>query len=780
MVERPVRKPLFRLPASGRRRRRRTVVVFLSLALGLTVWLPSSPAQTGYDIASRQSGPWSNPTTWACSCVPAPTSRLLIRSGHTVTISGQAAAGATIVEGVLRASRTESSVLTLRGNLIVRGQGWLDYGTSTAPIPWNVTARIKWILDESRYVGGHAMEPVATDVGLWVTDDGRVTTKGPTRGAWTTLAATARRNSFEINVDPQFVTQWRVGDEVLIAPTNVVVKGNTQVEDEVRVITQDLGGGRFQLDRALSYEHVVQSVTWTDASGDGWTERMAPAVANLTRNIVFEAADLNHRPHTIFLARSTVQLEDVALIGFSPIPKDIGRYGRRNEPLPFSRYALHFHMQRDGSRGSIVREAVIREGMGNGLHIHDSYGVVVEDLVIHNQARATQYGVPGTFGIMLEELRDRDANRIPDTGANDAWVDRSLVVRWGASNTYRTSGVWLGGGVGAYVVGAHAAGGRGGTGIHWCEGCGNNRSANAKNPDRTPRVLRAATYSTTDGFFWWQNTTPAQDVLDLLAWNNRTGIDIGAYGTAYWVYWARAIGNASAQFTQHADGTAVTNFLADGLGRGGAGVVVQKYTSPSATDTRYERGVVRGVSNAVMFDACLVESRCKSPKTLVQFNRIEFGANPAMRYVWHVDSSTALKVRSQSGLSRPADFTLYRRDRTDVKSVYDDAYVARRVDGDASGAFPAAPRVKMVSPSGCVADDAVETRSITLCAETDARAVEFYLAGALVARVDASGGMARAGFDMTKFPHRRAYFYAKALGENGRHNYSRVVRVRKF
>jgi hypothetical protein len=80
----------------------------------------------------------------------------------------------------------------------------------------------------------------------------------------------------------------------------------------------------------------------------------------------------------------------------------------------------------------------------------------------------------------------------------------------------------------------------------------------------------------------------------------------------------------------------------------------------------------------------------------------------------------------------------------------------------------------------CAADETVASGSVTVCVETDAESVEFYVGDRLIARVENVRGSAQASFDMRSWPHRRGYFYAKGIDANGQVNYTRVLRVRRF
>lgn len=114
-------------------------------------------------MASRYSitsGLASAPSTWdGGTTVPVSGDRVLICTGHTVTVDGAYTWGddstATIsingvsttagihVNGTLKASRVASSTLTCQGDLLIALNGTLDYGTEVDPIPAAVTA---WIV----------------------------------------------------------------------------------------------------------------------------------------------------------------------------------------------------------------------------------------------------------------------------------------------------------------------------------------------------------------------------------------------------------------------------------------------------------------------------------------------------------------------------------------------------------------------------------------------------------------------------------------------------------
>jgi len=711
------------------------------------------------------SGPrWSNPATWPGGRVPTRDNDVVIPAGRVVEVDTLTAEARTVtVDGTLRASRSGSSRLTVYGNLIVRNQGALDYGTPTDRV--QAPAAIRFFLDEARVVGGPPSGPVESDVGLWAIDDARVFVHGSYRDAWSPLAQTARAGSIEIQVDPDWARGWRVGDTVLIGPSNLRTSDN-DFQDEVRRITADVGGGRYQLDAALRFNHEVITVPWTDAWGVSQTERLAAKVANLTSNVTFEAGDPNNRPHVLFMERAKYYVEDLAVINFSPMPTQ----------SPMARYAWHNHMQGDGSRGSYLRRARLYGGPGIGLSIHESYGVEVEDVVIYNQARAyVERGgqrLTDTTPLLLERTRSLGSDR-QHHAADDCWIDRPLVIRWGTNfRDFRNAGIWLTGSLNCPVMGAVTAGGAGqvfSSGIHWDEGGGGGEN---------PYLYRAETNSNRmAGVLSWQNNTPRQSIVDLLTWRNgETGVMWGAYGTNYWGFQFRALGNGLAQLSHTAAGWGITGFLADGMGVSGTtGIRVGTYFADSRGDSVYEDGIVRGVATNLAH----IQTSASGETSWVQFARIRWDAGRPIRFG---PSSvpplgSRFRIRQQTGLSRPSDFTLYRRDDSGApgSKVMDLEFNALRWDNDTQGTRARAPRIAW---AGSLADDSVATGSITLTVQTDATEVEFYQANRSLGRVQVTGGFATMTFNMGGHPRRRAYFWA-AAARNGTMSTTRVLRLMK-
>lgn len=175
-------------------------------------------------------------------------------------------------------------------------------------------------VDESAFVGG-GLDPVDTDVGLWVVGDGQLIAEGEEKTAW----------GYEY--DPA----WE-GDEVVAAP-------NTP--------------GDYQKFAPVTSTPPVNELGYP-------TELL-----NLTRNVRIEGTEDGYthvfirstKPQTIRYA----QLRWVAP-GFG-------------ESHTTGRYGIHFHMAGEGSRGSVVEGVVIRDTGNHAFVAHASHGVTFRDTI---------------------------------------------------------------------------------------------------------------------------------------------------------------------------------------------------------------------------------------------------------------------------------------------------------------------------------------------------------------------------------------------------------------
>ena len=214
------------------------------------------------------------------------------------------------------------TTITSGGNVIVRGTLVMK------PANGNVDHVLRFTgVNEASFVGG-GMDPVASDVGLWVVGAGRLIIEGEEKVAW----------------DRQYHASW-AGDEVIAAPNS---PGDY---DGFRAVTSTPPAN------ALGYR----------------TELL-----NLTRNVRIEGTPQGYthvfirssRPSTIRYATLRYVAPNPA--SFSPGTDSTGRYG------------IHIHMSGNGSRGTLVEGVVIRDARNHAFVPHGSHGVTFRDTIAYN------------------------------------------------------------------------------------------------------------------------------------------------------------------------------------------------------------------------------------------------------------------------------------------------------------------------------------------------------------------------------------------------------------
>lgn len=252
--------------------------------------------------------------------------------------------------------------LLSRGNVIVRGKFEMH-----APDP-AITQRVVFVgIDEARFVGG-GMDPVASDVGLWVMDGGQLDLEGHERLGWARVTAAVAQGatSFTLDADP---TGWRVGDELAIAP----MRFDTLDGWDYAKVTA-ISGRTVILSSACTVPHPLSPAL--NAAG----RRIGAEVFNLTRNVRVVGLE-GQRAH-VFVRSTRPQTIRHALLRY------LGPQQSRDVVL--GRYALHIHMCGDGSVGSDVTGVVVRDAGAHAFVAHLSNGVTFTDCVTHN-TRSSPY-----------------------------------------------------------------------------------------------------------------------------------------------------------------------------------------------------------------------------------------------------------------------------------------------------------------------------------------------------------------------------------------------------
>src|SRR5262249_47164726 len=151
------------------------------------------------------------------------------------------------------------------------------------------------------------------------------------------------------------VTGWKVGDRILVTSTSdeysIRKKGHATEERLIAAID----GTKITFAEPLDNEHL----------GDG---DYRGEVANLSRNVIVESADLEMRGHTMYHKHSA---GSIAYAEF----RHLGKKG------VLGRYALHFHLCGDTMRGSSVIGASVWDSDNRWVTIHGTNYLVVRDCI---------------------------------------------------------------------------------------------------------------------------------------------------------------------------------------------------------------------------------------------------------------------------------------------------------------------------------------------------------------------------------------------------------------
>src|SRR5262249_11063683 len=153
-------------------------VALTVMCAGLVVAL-SSPA--GAMLSTTGSHSWSDPAAWKGRRLPGPGDGVEIVTGSSITPDQDAAvAGVTVGAGAsLVFDGTSSVALASTANVIVLGS------LTMIPSDASLTHRLDFVnVDDGAFVGG-GMDPIASDVGLWVMGDGVLNLHGAAKTSWT-------------------------------------------------------------------------------------------------------------------------------------------------------------------------------------------------------------------------------------------------------------------------------------------------------------------------------------------------------------------------------------------------------------------------------------------------------------------------------------------------------------------------------------------------------------------------------------------------------------------
>ena len=352
----------------------------VALLLSVSPWASADePRREAAFIVSAQSGLWSQGATWAGGKVPGAGSRVRIAEGHTITydVGSDQVIRMIHVAGTLtfahdRDTRLDVGLIRIQEGLDAGEDGFdceahmkapaphkalpaLEIGTQQKPIDAKHTALVRLVYCEG--MNKETLPAIISCGGRWDVHG------APMSRTWVELGADVKKDAAQV-VLAEPVTGWKVGDRVIVTASNnhkkihsykgVLRESEGRLETEERLVVK-IDGTTLTLDRPLAYLHL--------GSGEFRSE-----VANLSRNVVIESANLKMRGHTMYHKHSAGSLSYAEF-------RQLGKEGL------LGKYAIHYHLCGDTMRGSSVVGVSIWDSHNRWLVIHGTDHMLVRDCV---------------------------------------------------------------------------------------------------------------------------------------------------------------------------------------------------------------------------------------------------------------------------------------------------------------------------------------------------------------------------------------------------------------
>lgn len=414
-------------------------------------------------------------------------------------------------------------------------------------------------VNDAGFVGG-GMEPLASDVGLWVVGAGVLDLAGSPKHGWVRAADTVPANAAGVGlaVAPD---GWQAGDEIAITPTRV---GNW-TEYDVRQVG-GVSGTTVALSAPTTYAHPATNV------GPGF--RLAAEVLNLSRNVSIEGTATG-RAHVWINSSAQQTISHVELRHLGPWKSTNGGFLTG----VMGRYPLHFHMCGDGSRGSVVTGVVVRDSNNRAFVTHDSHGVTYRGCVAHNVNDDAYWWDP--------------APALTKDVSYEGCV-ASLIRCEPYYNGYRLTGFNLGIGTGCSITDCVSVGVQGNvnaSGFLWPE-------AAVSSPKLWVFKRNIAHNNKVAGIFVWQNNPDPHVVEDFVCYHNgQDGIQHGAYSNGYVYRNGYLYGNGNTQLLVWANCWGPLTFERlhiDSAGRTGHSIAAVHHARPTSSPTEFRGCTIIG------------------------------------------------------------------------------------------------------------------------------------------------------------------------------------------
>ncbi len=377
---------------------------------------------------------WSNPATWGGAVPTAGQNITIPANKHIILDIDSADLGALTVNGVLEFKRAN---INLTADYIMV-MGTLQIGTVAFPFAEKATITLNAsnITENIMQMGTRGIMVMGGNLELHGT---------PPTKTWTKINAHSAKLS--TNLSLLEAVNWKINDEIVVAPTDYIGTGDTQkvsingitgtnVTTSAGMNAQRWGLLQYATSNGMSL--TAGSLPTTVVAGTPTILDERAEVGNLTRNIVIQAPNdalwQNNKfgCHIMIMQQGTMQ--GVAHVNGIEIKR-----GGQNGIV--GRYPFHWHMLSYSgtdtladATGQYIRNSSVNESMNRGIVIHGTNGVEVSKNVVYN--------IKG-HGIFTEDASERrntiDGNlvlhiRNPST---------PLKVHENGNLTHGSAGMWI-------------------------------------------------------------------------------------------------------------------------------------------------------------------------------------------------------------------------------------------------------------------------------------------------------------------------------------------------
>jgi len=718
-------------------------------------------------VTSKATGLWSSSSTWDLGRLPATGDNVVIAAGHHVTYDvNSPSVEITKMEiyGTLNFSRTTTTYLLMKGNLIVADGGKLEIGDPTKSIINTTTATIKFLLNEANVVGGFTNVVVDTDVGLWIMGEYRA--EGAKKLPWTKLFETANAGAISILINEEPIG-WAIGDEIVITPSRAVIPTSTEVADsgynefderKITAVSRRIDGAYIiSLNESLKFSHPV----YTASTGDV----LAPEVLNLDRNVIIRGQDINNKAHTMAMQSGKMWISNAKYLYMGPADK-------------MSRYPIHWHEVNNASKGNYVKGTVVHRSQMRAFVAHESNSIdIIENIaydILNGPFWLENDNVGNCVGACLA------GSKSPEAPFNDTFI-RNVAARVGPSKADgENEGLRLAGYewqtprghkfMGNIAVGIRGTGSA--AGFIW--------------PERGQGSVGVLTFIKNEahndkinGIFLWHNTNLPHQYVDALVWHNgRDGLEQGAYHTEYKWFLVRAIGNGRAGISYPAVDSEFYDSIIDGEGitKIGFHALTEAPVAPNGP-IKIANSVTKGytvVAFSQIHNTCATEEFINTSSKCARVWRHlwdnDYGTGKHFDFDGHGNHFSQWNIYNYP--AAPFNFILHRSDYPAgvYNSTWDANLLTWRYEPNNA---PKRPTVTLASPTNNLVTSGILTLTATA---TDANKVEFLVDGEIVAADTTVPYSITWDFDKHRLPY--AFIFARGV-TNLANSSSLVAMIRK-